>query len=420
LAYDNTQSIGYDCPTCTKDEAIMTTTTKQSALSKTSTVTLLRVTVMLYWFMLGIQIFVPSQPYEAAKHLLPWYLEVMVFLGFGPAFWVNTRNIAVQSLDWLPLLLLSSQAIAAFTINSDLIYIVAAEIPLVLPARAAVIWIVVQNLPLTALIFWVDQAYGAEIHYPKIPLLPHPLIVLLSFMSIYAFNAFAFFMGRLVVSEARGRRAAERLNAELLATQDLLAQSSRLAEREFVARELHDALGHHLVALKVNLELAQNLVAESSAKTPIGDALSLVKRLLSEVRDVVSNVRTQPRMELRKAIETLLTGVSELSIELIFPDDIQISDPSHAHILFRCVQEAVTNTLKHAKAKKLWIQFSNNQHAIFLTIRDDGVGTPNLQQSHGLQGMRERLESVASRLEITHAPGRGFTLTACIPKPDRL
>ncbi|NOU43430.1 MAG: response regulator transcription factor [Methyloglobulus sp.] len=119
---------------------------------------------MLYWFMLGIQILLPSQPYEAAKHLLPWYLEVMVFLGFGPAFWFNTRNIAVQSLDWLPLLLLSSQAIAAFTINSDLIYIVAAEIPLVLPARAAVIWIVVQNLPLTALIFWVDQAYGAEIH----------------------------------------------------------------------------------------------------------------------------------------------------------------------------------------------------------------------------------------------------------------
>lgn len=396
----------------------MTTTTKPSALPKTSTVTLLRITVMFYWCMLGIHLLVPTQSYEAAKHLLPWYFEVLVFLGFGPAFWLNTRNITAQSLDWQPVLLLGSQAVAAFTIDMDLLYIVAAEIPLVLPARAAIIWIVFQNLPITAWIFWLDQTRSAELHYVNIPQLPHLLIVLLSFVAVYTFHVFAFFMGRLIASEARGRQEAERLNAELLATQDLLAQSSRIAERAFVARELHDALGHHLVALKVNLELAQHLVTEEPAKSPLNDALSLVKHLLSDVREVVGKVRAKPKMELRQAIETLLTGITEFSIELTFPPDLEIADPAHAHVLFRCVQEAVTNAIKHARANKLRIEFGNEHHEITLVISDDGNGTDSLIPGHGLIGMRERLESVGGVLNIDYKAGGGFTLRAQLPKPE--
>ena len=78
----------------------------------------------------------------------------------------------------------------------------------------------------------------------------------------------------LPLPESRGRRAAERLNAELLATQELLEQSSRVAERTYVARELHDTLGHHLVALKVQLELAHHLATEGKAKVPAGRCLS--------------------------------------------------------------------------------------------------------------------------------------------------
>lgn len=399
----------------------MTTTTlaKHFTFPKISTENLLRITVMFYWFIAGIQMMISTEPYVASQHLLPWYLETVVYLGFGPAFWLNTRNITVQTLNWQSVALLCIQAITAFSTNINLIYVVAAEIPLVLPTHAAVNWVMAQNIPITAWIFWIDQTRSEFMHYPNLPQLPHALIVLLGFMEIYAFHAFAFLMGQMIAAEARGRREAERLNAELLATQDLLAQSSRLAERTYVARELHDALGHHLVALKVNLELAQHLVTEVAAKTPLADALALVKRLLSEVREVVSGVRSQPKMDLRQTIQTLLIGVSELKVELIFPDNLTVADPAHTHVLFRCVQEAVTNTLKHARAQRLKIAFSKDQRGVTLVLQDDGKGTTLLHTGLGLKGMRERLESVGGTLAIDTS-SKGFTLTAHIPRATRL
>lgn len=396
-------------------------TENQSARSKPSTETFLRLSVLAYWFMLSVETFaMQATLVEEALKPRPLFFTMAGLLGFGLAFWYNTRNIAVQSTAWRPILLLVYQATCGFLLNNELIYIVAAEIPLVLPPRIASFWIVIQALLLTVWIFWLDHTGLGQLSFLPLPQLPHFVVVLLTNIEGVAISGFAFFMGYLAASEARGRRAAERLNAELIATQDLLTQSSRMAERAFVARELHDALGHHLVALKVNLELAQNLVVEGLAKSPIGDALSLVKRLLSEVRGVVSNVRTQPRMELRQALQTLLSGITEISVELIFPQQIHIADPAQTHVLFRCVQEAITNTLKHARAHRLWVEFGNDQDGITLVLRDDGKSTPSLVIGHGLNGMRERLESVGGTLEIAPTTVCGFTLTAHIPRLERL
>ncbi|SJM90106.1 sensor histidine kinase [Crenothrix polyspora] len=381
-----------------------------------STQTLLRAIVICYWVILGMLVLAPSQPYVAAKHLLPRPWEVVVFLSFGPAFWLNTRNIAVQKLHWKPIVLLAVQAVAAYAIDMKLIHVVATQVPFVLPARAALIWIVLEYIPITAWIYWVVTTGGSGVHYVNSPILPQPLNLLLSYLSLYAFHLFSYFQGRLAVAEARGRREAERLNTELLATQDLLAQTSRLAERAYVARELHDMLGHHLVALKVNLELAQHLVTESAAKPPLADSLALTNDLLADVRNVVSKVRSQPKMELGQAVNTLLKNITEVSVELSLPQDVHVSDPSHVHVLFRCVQEAITNTLKHARARHLWIEFSSDHHAINLVIRDDGKGVATLVPGHGLNGMRERLASVGGSLAINPASGQGFILTACIPR----
>jgi signal transduction histidine kinase len=179
-------------------------------------------------------------------------------------------------------------------------------------------------------------------------------------------------------------------------------------------------LGHHLVALKVNLELALHLQVDDSAKKPITAGLSLVKRLLSDVRVVVSNVRTQPKIELRQAVQTLFTGITDISVILFYPENVHIADYTHAHALYRCVQEATTNTLKHAGANRLWVEFSSDQQGIRLVIRDDGKGAPHFIPGHGLSGMRERMESVGGTLEITQATERGFILTARIPGPEWL
>lgn len=396
----------------------MPTATKQNLIIMVSKETILRISILVLWAMLGVRIFADPEN-KADAFWVSQYFAMAGFLGFGLAFWFNTRNISMQALDWRPLLLLGFQSLCGFVLHTDLLYIVAAEIPLVLPSRVAGLWIVTQTLLLTAWIFWLDASGEGNLVFLQLPQLPHIAVILLTDLGVFAVHAFAFFLGYLAASEARGRRSAEHLNAELRATRALLAESSRMAERASVARELHDVLGHHLVALKVNLELLHHLVAEEKARGPLENALSMVKKLLADVREVVSGVRSQPEMDLRGAIETLRAGVKELPIELIFPAGLQVNEPSHAHALFRCVQEAITNTIKHARAKTLWIEFAETRDRITLTLRDDGKGATHLKPGNGLTGMRERLESAGGALEITHAAGCGLTLHATIPKPDR-
>ena len=372
--------------------------------------------MLTFWLIMGLEIIAAPAPTGDQNSSGSLTVAIVIYLGFGLAFWVNTHDMAVQRWGWRPVVLLAFQAACGFFINSHLLYIVAAEIPLVLPARAANLWITVQTLMLTGWIFWLDHQGMGNLSFLQIPQLPHLWVIILTDIGVFAAHAFAYFLGYLVTSEARGRRQAERLNAELRATQELLEQSSRMAERTYVARELHDTLGHHLAALNVQLELARQLSTENKAKVPLDDALALVKKLLGDVREVVSRVRTPPAIDLRKAIETLLAGIKKISIRFDFPSELQINEPAHAHILFRCVQEAVTNALKHAQAKTLWIEFSEDRQSLTLSIRDDGTGCSDWQPGYGLSGMRERLEAYNGGLEISPDNSPGFSIKARLPK----
>jgi signal transduction histidine kinase len=387
--------------------------------ARLSTETLLRVSALIFLLILAVQNLATPIPKGAENSVPPFAFSALAFLGFGSAFWYNTRDISRQSLGWLPVLLLLFQSACGFTASTDLLYIVAAEIPLVLPARAASLWIIIQTLLLTTWIFWLDYAGIGNLMFLQLPQLPHILVIVLTDIGIFAMHAFAFYMGYLATSEARGRREAERLNAELLATHELLEQSSRVAERNHVAQELHDTLGHHLVALKVQLELALHLATENKAKVPLDDALSLVKKLLSDVREVVSRIRKTENIDIRKAVETLLAGIKSISIHFVFPNGLQINEPALAHVLFRCVQEAMTNTLKHANAKNIWVEFTEDQQSITLTISDDGDGCPLLQPGQGLNGMRKRLEAHKGMLKISHDVSQGFIIKAILPKSDK-
>ena len=102
-------------------------------------------------------------------------------------------------------------------------------------------------------------------------------------------------------------------NTRLLAT-----ESSRIAERVRIARELHDLVGHHLTALTLNLEVASHLV-EGNAKDKVRQAQSVAKLLLSDVREVVSQLRQDDAIDLTKALHSLVEGVPQLAIHLELP-----------------------------------------------------------------------------------------------------
>jgi signal transduction histidine kinase len=94
-------------------------------------------------------------------------------------------------------------------------------------------------------------------------------------------------------------------------------------------------------------------------------------------------------------------------------------DPEHAHLLLRCVQEIITNSVRHAHAQNLWIRLSMAPDGVAMSARDDGRGVSTVQAGNGLRGMSERLTQIGGKLEVESQEGAGFTLHAWIPRETK-
>ena len=137
--------------------------------------------------------------------------------------------------------------------------------------------------------------------------------------------------------------------------------------------------------------------------------------LLSDVREVVSDMRQGDRVDLREAIRELASGVPEPTIHLDIPDELSLTDPKRAQILLRCAQEVITNAVRHAQAHNLWIRLAADDEGLRLEARDDGRGAIELLPGNGLTGMRERIKELGGRLEIMTRPDAGFRINAWMP-----
>ena len=229
--------------------------------------------------------------------------------------------------------------------------------------------------------------------------------------SLYIGICAAVFVTSVVAKQqAEAREDQRRLNSELRATRTLLAESSRLAERMRISRELHDLIGHHLTALSLNLEVASHLV-QGQAQDHVRQAQSVAKLLLGDVREVVSQLarRGQHRSD---------AGAAEPDRRRAGPRDpsraaaalLASTIRKRAQVLLRCAQEIITNTVRHAGARNLWLRFERNgDRQMAIHARDDGRGADrSCKQGNGLAGMRERLAQYGGRLDIVTAQGSGL------------
>lgn len=371
------------------------------------------------WYTLPAKLQAPelAGPQVQAVPVALWATELALSIGFGLAFWWNTRSVGTGKLAKAGVILLVFQ-MALLTFAPELGIIVAGELPLMMPVRQALKWLAVQACALIALTA-VAVAAGdfapadTMAHTPLGIAAPGTILYMLAWMS------FAFGAGYLAASEARTHRDLARANSELLATQALLSDGTRAAERLRIARELHDVAGHHLAGLSVNLQLASHLVNEEAAK-PVREAHVVARMLLAEVREVVGALREPRQTDLRRALELLTGGVSEPVIDLDLPDGLDRVNPVLAHVLFRCVQEATTNAIKHSAARNAWVKVKQTEAGWDLLVRDDGRGAASIVAGNGLKGMAERLAEVGGQLKLESRAGEGFTLRASIPTPGAL
>lgn len=223
-----------------------------------------------------------------------------------------------------------------------------------------------------------------------------------------------FALGWLASRERRGRQALAAKHAELLATQLLLADTIRESERMRIARDLHDSTGHHLTALKLHLDLARRKAGEQ-ADASLLTAHELSRELLAQVRAVVAAERTAVGVDLRLALERLCAGIPQPVITLRVDPAMQAPAPAVAHALFCCVQEALSNAVRHADAASLVIDIAMRDGQLHAVIEDDGAGRGTAQEGNGLRGMRERLALLGGALHAVDLPRRCFGLRITLP-----
>lgn len=235
----------------------------------------------------------------------------------------------------------------------------------------------------------------------------------------------------------RRRAAEERLESLLLDNRRLAQRCVQVqeAERKALARELHDELGQYLNAIKIDAVALQ----QSSPQTKIVEAASSIIRhtdhLHGIVRDRIRDLRPVglDELGLEAALEQYvsdwqprLPGV-ELSIS--FDGDLDSVDEALSLVLYRILQEGMTNVSRHAHAKRVGISVRRTRgdppktrDEVSLTLVDDGCGSDLGERGRGvgLIGMRERVEMLGGCLQVTSAPGLGFGLRARIPAGDPL
>jgi signal transduction histidine kinase len=291
-------------------------------------------------------------------------------------------------------------AVGKTAFEGALLCVVAGEAPLLVGEKTGLVWLVVQTASMGAVNLLSPYNNRAT---------------RFSAIAYTGFQLFAFLSSRLAVREAQARAELGRVHAELLATRELFADITRTAERLRIARELHDALGHHLTALSLQLELARNVAGEQT-KAPVDQAHALTKELLVEVRSVVSAMREDAQLDLSGALETLVAGIPHPRVHLHIESGLRV-EAALAHTIFRCVQEGLTNALRHARADNVFLGVETKDDRVVVTVKDDGRGAAALQLGHGLSGLRERIEGMGGRVEIEAAAGLGLTLRALLPGP---
>lgn len=231
------------------------------------------------------------------------------------------------------------------------------------------------------------------------------------------FHVFALLMARNLREAERARDEVQALNRELLATQQLLQQASRQSERTRIARDLHDLLGHHLTALTINLQIAERM-SEGEARAKVAESRALARLLLSDVREAVDQLRGDEGVDIGAALELLVSNAPGLEISLQAAPDLHIDNVEVAQAVVRCVQEAITNTLRHANATQCRIHVDRVDDRIVVDVADNGSVRGELTEGNGLKGMRERIEMLCGSL-LVERRDRALHLHAEIPLDSR-
>lgn len=315
------------------------------------------------------------------------------------------------------------------------------------------------QIPLGGMIVYLGKGVGfnAMVLFPlaghAVVLLPRRfsygmnlVIALIYVLSVYAFSQsfqlvweglptflagiiFIIVFTQMALAEEKSKREVERLVSELtLANQRLREYSQQVEdlatvkERNRMAREIHDGLGHYLTTINMQLNAARAISPSNPAQSAemLAKAQLLTQDALRDVRQSVTALRAtnEKRTVLPEMIKNLIDQLDPLpfEIELLIIGQVRgIQDPVQ-WALYRTVQEGINNARKHANANHVIVQLDyESKDKIKLSVEDDGIGALDIQHGFGLTGIKERIDQLGGDFIIETASESGFRLEASVP-----
>jgi signal transduction histidine kinase len=232
---------------------------------------------------------------------------------------------------------------------------------------------------------------------------------------------FAAVIAELLLREQRARRELAEAHGRL---QEYAVQAERLAtvqERNRVARDIHDGLGHALTVVQMQVKAARAVLRSDPDRSDVmlGKAELQAAEALDEVRRSVAALRDPRPVPLPDALRALVSEASAAGV----PTELDVSGTARAlrveaeESLYRAAQEGLTNVRKHAQASRAELRLDySGPDIVRLEVRDDGAGlAPPGEGGFGLLGVGERAAHVGGRMSITSGPGGGTTLSVEVP-----
>ncbi|WP_326560616.1 sensor histidine kinase [Micromonospora sp. NBC_01796] len=270
------------------------------------------------------------------------------------------------------------------------------------------------------------------------PLPPLFAVLLTSVLFNLTYFVFAYLFGNTAWLSARRQHEVQVQTEALRRSQAVLAERAVIQERVRIARELHDVVAHHVAVMGVQAAAARRVMDQNppKAKTALAAVEQTARTAIDELRRLLGVLRQadastdplteQPTGHRLDQVETLLSGAREAGLTVdfrTFGEPVPLTD-SVSLAVYRIMQEALTNTIKHARANLIDVRIRYLRQEIEVDVADDGRTPPEHAvrppsgSGLGLIGMRERVAAHGGVLEVGARDGGGFRVRARLPLHD--
>lgn len=235
--------------------------------------------------------------------------------------------------------------------------------------------------------------------------------------------AYFYINNKFIVLEAEKKVVEGRYNDLVLKTQELkknqldLLGASKTEERNRIARDLHDSVGHLLSTLSIQLTALEKITKsrDLSISENIGELKDFTQDGLREVRKIIHDMKVENKNNWKNNIEKLINN-SGIEVNYIVNEETWTLNERQEQAIYRIIQEFITNSQKYADTNKINISLIFSQDSLVLSMKDFGKGCDNFEEKGGLLSIRERVNELHGEMNVESGNNKGFYLQVYIPR----